>query len=133
MYAVEVRDHVMIAHSFRGEVFGPAQRLHGATFVFDAAFHSRTLDGNGLVVDIGLAHDVLAASLAPLRYQNLDALEVFRGINTTTEWLAGWIAERVASAARSGALGPHAPTLAAVEVTLRESDVAWASCEVAVR
>jgi 6-pyruvoyltetrahydropterin/6-carboxytetrahydropterin synthase len=133
MYAVTVRDRVMIAHSFVGEVFGPAQALHGATYVVEARFRRERLDPDGLVVDIGLAHDVLAASLAPLRYQNLDALEVFRGINTTTEWLAGWIAERVASAARSGALGPHAPTLAAVEVTLRESDVAWASCEVAVR
>ena len=129
MYAVTVRDHVMIAHSFRGEIFGPAQRLHGATYVIDVEFRREALDADGLVVDIGLAHEELSKALEPLRYQNLDALEVFTGINTTTEYLAGWLADRLVEAARSTALGPHAPSLATVEVVLRESDVAWASCE----
>ena len=133
MYSVTVRDRVMIAHSFRGEVFGPAQQLHGATYVVEARFRREVLDADGLVVDIALAHEALAATLEPMRYRNLDDVDVFAGTNTTTEYLAGWLAGRLADAAKEGALGPHAPQLAAVEVTLRESDVAWASCEVPVR
>lgn len=129
MYRVTVRDRVMIAHSFQGEVFGPAQQLHGATYVVEASFGRADLDPDGLVVDIGLAHEELSKALEPLRYKNLDTLEVFTGINTTTEYLAGWLADRLVEAARSTALGPHAPSLATVEVVLRESDVAWASCE----
>jgi len=129
MYSVTVRDRVMIAHSFQGEVFGPAQQLHGATYVVEAKFARGTLDPDGLVVDIGLAHEQLAAALEPLRYKNLDDLAVFEGINTTTEYLAGWIADRLVSAAVDKGLGPYSPSLASVEITLRESDVAWASCE----
>ncbi len=129
MYSVTVRDRVMIAHSFRGEVFGPAQQLHGATYVVEATFARAELDPDGLVVDIGLAHERLSAALEPLRYKNLDELEVFSGINTTTEYLAGWLADRLVGAARSKDLGPYAPSLATVEVVLRESDVAWAGCE----
>jgi len=132
MYSVTVRDRVMIAHSFTGEVFGPAQQLHGATYVVEACFKRRALDPDGLVVDIGLAHEALAAALQPTRYANLDELEVFAGVNTTTEFLAGWYAQRLVEAVAAGALGPHAGALAAIEVTLRESDVAWAACEVAI-
>jgi len=132
MYSVTVRDRVMIAHSFRGEVFGPAQKLHGATYVVEACFRRPQLDADGLVVDIGLAHEALSAALEPTRYANLDELEVFAGINTTTEYLAGWFAQRLVEAVGRGDLGPHAGGLAAIEVTLRESDVAWAACEVAV-
>ena len=95
----------MIAHSFRGEVFGPAQALHGATFVVDAAFLAETLDDNGIVVDIGRAHDVLKAALAPLNYRNLDDLPQFKGMNTTTEFLTKHIFDRLADAARAGELG----------------------------
>jgi 6-pyruvoyl-tetrahydropterin synthase len=129
MYSVTVRDRVMIAHSFRGEVFGPAQQLHGATYVVEACFRRPSLDDDGLVVDIGLAHEALSAALDPTRYANLDELEVFAGINTTTEFLAGWYADRLVAAVKAGDLGPHAGGLSAIEVTLRESDVAWAACE----
>ena len=105
MFAVEVRDHIMIAHSFRGAVFGPAQALHGATFVVDAAFIAETLDGNGIVVDIGRAHDVLKAVLKPLNYRNLDEVPEFKGVNTTTEFLTKYIFDRLAEAARAGELG----------------------------
>lgn len=132
MYSVTVRDRVMIAHSFQGEVFGPAQQLHGATYVVEACFKRPGLDVDGLVVDIGLAHEALAAALEPTRYANLDALPIFEGVNTTTEFLAGWYAERLVEAVKTGRLGPHAGGLAAIEVTLRESDVAWAACEVAL-
>lgn len=126
MFAVEVRHHVMIAHSFRGEVFGPAQRLHGATFVVDAAFMARTLDAQGLVVDIGRATDALREVLAPLEYRNLDELPEFAGANTTTEYLAAWIHARIAERCRGTALGREAGELAALRVTLSESHVARA-------
>lgn len=126
MYAVEVREHIMIAHSFRGAVFGPAQELHGATFVIDAAFMAETLDENGIVIDIGRAHDVLRATLGPLNYKNLDTIPEFAGHNTTTEYLAAYIHRRLADAARSGGLGRDGKTLKAVRVTLSESHVARA-------
>ena len=126
MFAVEVRDHIMIAHSFRGAVFGPAQSLHGATFVVDAAFLSEHLDENGIVIDIGRAHDVLKAILAPLNYQNLDDLPQFKGVNTTTEFLTRHIFDRLAEAARAGDLGRDGRELNAIRVTLSESHVARA-------
>jgi len=125
MYSVTVRDRVMIAHSFQGEVFGPAQALHGATYVVEAEFSRRALDPDGLVVDIGLAHVALSETLAPMAYKNLDELPRFSGINTTTEFLAGVIGADLLDRARAGALGN--PGLHAITVTLRESDVAWAS------
>ncbi|MCB9693967.1 MAG: 6-carboxytetrahydropterin synthase [Alphaproteobacteria bacterium] len=127
MYRVAVTERIMIAHSFRGEVFGPAQRLHGATYVIEAAFRRRELDPDGLVVDIGLAHQVLKAVLAPIDYRNLDELEVFAGTNTTTEFLARWVCDRVLERAAAGELGPYHGGLGGLTVTLRESDVAWAS------
>lgn len=126
MFALEVRRHVMIAHSFRGAVFGPAQALHGATFLVDAAFMTETLDPHGLVVDIGRAGDVLEGALAPLAYRNLDDLPDFLGVNTTTEFLAKHIHDRLAEAARAGALGRAASEVAAIRVTLSESHVARA-------
>ena len=105
LFAVEVRDHIMIAHSFRGAVFGPAQALHGATFVIDAAFFAETLDSNGIVIDIGRAHEALKAVLAPLNYRNLDEVPEFNGSNTTTEFLTKHIFERLAKEARAGELG----------------------------
>ena len=132
MYAVEVRDHVMIAHSFRGAVFGPAQALHGATFVVDAAFIAETLDANGIVVDIGRAHDVLKSILTPLNYQNLDAIPAFKSINTTTEFLTKHIYDRLADAARAGKLGRAGRELKAIRVTLSESHVARAWYEAAL-
>ncbi|MPZ57120.1 MAG: 6-carboxytetrahydropterin synthase [Rhizobiales bacterium] len=126
MYAVEVRDHIMVAHSFRGAVFGPAQALHGATFVVDAAFLSETLDANGIVVDIGRAHEALTATLAPLNYRNLDDVSEFGGSNTTTEFLTRHIFDRLADAARSGGLGRAGRELKAIRVTISESHVARA-------
>jgi 6-pyruvoyl-tetrahydropterin synthase len=126
MYAVEVREHIMIAHSFRGELFGPAQRLHGATFVVDVAFFRETLTANAVVVDIGRAHEALKATLAPLNYQNLDALDIFEGQQTTTEFLSRHIFEAMASAARSGALGEGGDGVSKIRVTLHESHVARA-------
>ena len=124
MYAVEVRDHNMIAHSFRGEMFGPAQALHGATFVVDVAFFSADLTADGVVVDIGKAHEVLKQVLAPLGYRNLDDLPEFAGRNTTTEVLCRHVFDAMAAAARAGQLGnPH---LARLRVTLHESHVARA-------
>ena len=108
MFAVEVRDHIMIAHSFRGEVFGPAQALHGATFVIDAAFIADTLDDNGIVVDIGLAHEVLKEIVKALNYRNLDDVPEFKGINTTTEFLTKHVFDRLAEAAKGGKLGRNA-------------------------
>jgi 6-pyruvoyl-tetrahydropterin synthase len=116
----------MIAHSFRGKVFGPAQALHGATFVVDAAFMSKTLDANGIVIDIGRALDVLKATLMPLNYCNLDAREEFAGVNTTTEFLTKHIFDILAQAARSGDLGRDDAQLHAIKVTLSESHVARA-------
>lgn len=126
MFAVEVRDHIMIAHSFRGSVFGPAQALHGATFVVDAAFIVEKLDDNGIVVDIGRAHDVLKAALAPLNYRNLDELTELKGLNTTTEFLTKHIFDRLAAAARAGEMGRAAGEIKAIRVTLSESHVARA-------
>jgi 6-pyruvoyl-tetrahydropterin synthase len=126
LFAVEVRDHVMIAHSFRGAVFGPAQAMHGATFVVDAAFIAEELDGNGIVVDIGRAHDVLKAILAPLNYRNLDEIPEFKGINTTTEFLTKHIFDKLAAAAKNGGLGRDARALQAIRITISESHVARA-------
>lgn len=126
MYAVEVRDHIMIAHSIPGEVFGPAQKLHGATYVIDVAFMRETLTEDAIVVDIGRAHDALKAVLAPLNYANLDALPEFAGVKTTTEFLCRHIFDAMAEAARTGALGPGSEGIEAIRVTLNESHVARA-------
>ena len=126
MFAVEIRDHVMIAHSFRGDVFGPAQALHGATFVIDAAFIADALDANGIVVDIGRAHDVLKATLKPLNYKNLDDVGEFRGVNTTTEVICKHVFDKLAEAAHGGRLGRDARELKAIRVTISESHVARA-------
>ena len=132
MFAVEVRDHLMIAHSFRGAVFGPAQALHGATFVIDVAFIAQALDENGIVVDIGRAHEVLKSVLQPLNYRNLDNLPQFTQLNTTTEFLAKHIGDQLADAARGGKLGRDGRGLKAIRVTLSESHVARAWYEVAL-
>jgi 6-pyruvoyl-tetrahydropterin synthase len=129
MFSVTVRDHMMIAHSFRGEVFGPAQSLHGATFVVDATFRRNTLDDDNLVVDIGRAAEQLHAIVGELSYHNLDDDPTFAGINTTTEALAQVIADRLADRVHSGAFGPSARELSGILVTLHESHVAWASYE----
>jgi 6-pyruvoyl-tetrahydropterin synthase len=129
MFTVEVRDHIMIAHSFKGEVFGPAQALHGATFVVDAAVMAKELDADGIVIDIGCAHEVLKSVLGPLNYRNLDDVPEFAGRNTTTEFLAKYICDQLAAAARAGTLGRAPRELAAVRVTLSESHVARASYE----
>ena len=126
MFAVEVRDHIMIAHSFRGAVFGPAQALHGATFVIDAAFIADTLDNNGIVIDIGRAHKALKAVVAALNYRNLDDVPEFNGSNTTTEFLTKHIFERLAEDARADKLGRKGRELKAIRVTLSESHVARA-------
>jgi len=119
----------MVAHSLRGEVFGPAQRLHGATFLVDATFRRPDLDPDGIVVDIGLATRELGAVLDPMRYSNLDEVPDFSGRNTTTEFLAKTIADRLAEKVRAGALGESAHGLTGITVTLHESHVAWASYE----
>ena len=129
MYSVSVRDHFMIAHSFRGAVFGPAQQLHGATYVVDVEFRRPELDPDGIVVDIGRAIDVLKATLAALNFKNLDEVPEFAGKNTTTEVLAKTIFDRIAAAARAGALGPNAQGIQTVKVTLGESHVAWGGYE----
>jgi 6-pyruvoyl-tetrahydropterin synthase len=129
VFSITVRDHVMIAHSFTGEVFGPAQRLHGATYVVDATFRRPDLDADNIVVDIGLATQQLGAVLAALTYRNLDDEPDFAGINTSTEFLAKVIADRLADAVHAGALGEGARGLAGIAVTLHESHVAWASYE----
>jgi len=126
MFTVEVRDHIMIAHSFRGAVFGPAQALHGATFVVDAAFIAKELDENGIVIDIGLALDVLKATLKPINYCNLDDLPEFKGINTTTEFLTKYIFDMLAAAARADGLGRKGSELSAIRVTISESHIARA-------
>ena len=126
MFAVEVRDHIMIAHSFRGAVFGPAQALHGATFVIDTAFSAETLDDNGIVIDIGRAHEALKAVVAALNYRNLDDVPEFKGSNTTTEFLTRYIFERLAQDARADKLGRNGRELKAIRVTLSESHVARA-------
>lgn len=129
MFSITVRDHVMVAHSFRGEVFGPAQRLHGATFVVDATFRRPDLDDDGIVVDIGLATQRLGAVLAGLNYRNLDDEPAFAGVNTSTEYLARFVADRLADDVRAGELGEGARGLSGLAVTLRESHVAWATYE----
>jgi 6-pyruvoyl-tetrahydropterin synthase len=126
MYAVEVRDHIMVAHSFKGEFFGPAQRLHGATFIVDVAFFRETLSAESVVVDIGRAHEALKAALGPLDYRNLDDMEAFAGQQTTTEFLSRYIFDSMAAAARSGALGPGGEGITQIRVTLHESHVARA-------
>jgi 6-pyruvoyl-tetrahydropterin synthase len=127
LYSVTVRDHMMIAHSFRGEVFGPAQRLHGATFVVDATFRREELDPDNIVVDIGRAARQLAEVVGRLSYRNLDEEPDFAGVNTTTELLARVIADRLCDRIAAGELGPGALGLAGVTVTLHESHIAWAS------
>ncbi|WP_020664577.1 6-pyruvoyl trahydropterin synthase family protein [Amycolatopsis benzoatilytica] len=129
MFSVTVRDHIMVAHSFRGEVFGPAQRLHGATFVVDATFTRTELDSDNIVVDIGLATDQLGAVLADLNYRNLDDEPDFAGVNTSTEFLAKVIADRLADRVHAGDLGENARGLARLSVTLHESHVASAGYE----
>ncbi|MCK0207974.1 6-carboxytetrahydropterin synthase [Starkeya koreensis] len=129
MFCVEVRDRIMIAHSLPDPFFGPAQGLHGATFVVDVAFFRAELTAKNVVVDIGAALDVLKQTLAPLAYQNLDALPVFAGKLTTTEFLARHIFDAVAAAARDGALGEDGRELAKIRVTLHETDLARASYE----
>ncbi len=127
MFTVCVRDHVMIAHSFRGDVFGPAQRLHGATYVVDVEFRRPQLDPNGLVVDIGRASDALKAIVADYAYRNLDEMAEFEGVNTTTEALAKVIFDRMKAKIDSGVVGPGSDGLASMKVTLHESHVAWAA------
>jgi 6-pyruvoyl-tetrahydropterin synthase len=126
MYAVEVRDHVMIAHSFQGEIFGPAQALHGATFVIDAAFFAASLDPHGIVIDIGRAHEALRAIVKDLNYRNLDDIPEFKGHNTTTEFLTSYIHGRLAAAARDNGLGRDGREIGAIRVTISESHVARA-------
>jgi 6-pyruvoyltetrahydropterin/6-carboxytetrahydropterin synthase len=133
MFRLIVRDHVMVAHSFEGAVFGPAQRLHGATFIVDLELARRELDANGIVADIGLLGELLRSVLAPLNYRNLDELPEFAGRNTTTEVLAREICERVRDRIVAGALGEEADALEAIKVTLGESHVAWASYETKLR
>jgi 6-pyruvoyl-tetrahydropterin synthase len=129
VFSVTVRDHMMVAHSLRGDVFGPAQRLHGATYVVDATFRRRTLDADGIVVDISRASEELRAVLGDLNYRNLDHEPAFAGVNTTTEALARVIADRLAESVERGALGDAARELESLSVTLHESHVAWASYE----
>ncbi len=129
MFSVTVRDHVMVAHSFRGAVFGPAQALHGATFVVDATFRRPELDPDGIVVDIGAATTALGAVLDDLRYRNLDDEPAFAGVNTTTEFLARVIADRLADRIHAGDLGEGARGIAALAVELHESHVARAGYE----
>ena len=129
MFSVTVRDHMMIAHSLRGETFGPAQRLHGATYVIDATFRRADLDADGIVVDIGRAAEELHAVVSELNYRNLDDEPALAGMNTTTEALARVIADRLAERVHAGALGDAARELDGLVVTLHESHVAWASYE----
>ena len=132
MFTVEVRDHIMIAHSFRGAVFGPAQALHGATFVVDAAFISKELDANGIVIDIGRALEALKATLQPINYCNLDDRPEFKGVNTTTEFLTKYIFDQLAAAARADGLGRKGSELHAIRVTISESHIAraWYEAEI---
>lgn len=129
MYSVNVRDHFMIAHSFRGPVFGPAQRMHGATYVVDLELRRPELDADGIVVDIGLATQVLHTVLGELNFKNLDEEPAFTGRNTTTEFLARVVFDRVAARIATGELGQHAHGLSHLKVTLHESHVAWAAYE----
>lgn len=129
MYSVTVADHMMVAHSLRGEAFGPAQALHGATFVVEATFRRDDLDPDGIVVDIGRAAAALHDVVSALGYRNLDDEPAFEGVNTTTEVLARYVADRLAAALSTGGLGPHARGVTAIAVTLRENPLAWASYE----
>jgi 6-pyruvoyl-tetrahydropterin synthase len=129
LFSITVRDHIMIAHSFRGEVFGPAQRLHGATFLVDATFRRAELDDDNIVVDIGLATQELGAVVSELNYRNLDNEPAFANTNTSTEFLAKVIADRLAERIHKGALGENAKGIASLMVTLHESHIAWASYE----
>jgi 6-pyruvoyl-tetrahydropterin synthase len=129
VFSVTVRDHMMIAHSFRGDVFGPAQRLHGATYVVDATFRRATLDADNIVVDIGAAAEELHAVLAELTYRNLDDEPALAGMNTSTEALAKVVADQLADRVHAGALGDGARELEGLVVTLHESHIAWASYE----
>jgi 6-pyruvoyl-tetrahydropterin synthase len=129
VFSVTVRDHMMIAHSFRGEVFGSAQRLHGATYVVDATFRRAALDADNIVVDIGRAAQELHAVITELTYRNLDEEPAFAGINTSTEALARVVADRLADRVRAGALGDAGRELDGLIVTLHESHIAWASYE----
>ncbi|HEY2877397.1 6-carboxytetrahydropterin synthase [Nocardioides sp.] len=129
MFEVTVSDHMMIAHSLRGDVFGPARALHGATYVVEAAFARQQLDADGIVLDIGRAGDALKAVLADLTYRNLDEVESLAGLNTTTEVLCREIADRLAARVHDGSLGVASGDLARIRVTLRETPVAWASYE----
>ena len=129
MFCIGVREHIMIAHSFKGETFGPAQKLHGATFVVDLELYRPELDSDGIVVDIGLLSEKLKALLGSLNYKNLDEIEEFRGRNTTTEFLARHIFERMAAHIKAGDLGAEAAGLTRMKVKLHESHIAWASYE----
>jgi len=129
MYSVSVRDHVMIAHSFKGELFGPAQRMHGATYVIDVEIRRTQLDENGVVADIGRAMSALKAVLEPLSYRNLDELDQFRGVNTTTEYLARYIFDGMAQRISAGELAVAASDLASMKVALHESHAAFAAFE----
>lgn len=129
MFSLTVRDHIMIAHSFEGAVFGPAQRLHGATYIVDVEFRRPELDDDGLVVDIGLASTALKSVLVDINYRNLDDLDAYRGRNTTTEFMARAIFEKMAEAISAGELGPSGKGLQAMKVTLHESHIAWAAYE----
>ena len=132
MYAVEVSDHIMIAHSFRGEVFGPAQALHGATFTVSVAFLADKLDANGIVLDIGHAFEVLKEVLKPLNYRNLDDIPEFKGVNTTTEFLTRHVFDKLAAAVRAGELGRDGREIAALRITIGESPSARAWYEAPV-
>ena len=127
MYSLTVRDHIMIAHSFNGEIFGPAQKTHGATYIVDVSFERKTLDHDDLIVDIGLASEQLKALLAEFNMKNLDDVEEFKGRNTTTEFMAKVIFERLAAVIRAGQLGESGKGVESVKVTLAESHIAWAS------
>jgi 6-pyruvoyl-tetrahydropterin synthase len=129
MFEVTVSDHIMVAHSLRGEVFGPAQALHGATYVVEASFARADLDADGIVLDIGRATEALAAVLADLAYRNLDEVESLAGLNTTTEVLCREIADRLCARVHDGSLDVAANELTRVRVTLRETPTAWASYE----
>ena len=129
MYSLTVQDHIMVAHSFKGEIFGPAQRVHGATFVVEWELRRKRLDADGLIVDIGLMRRTLRSALDELDYRNLDDVEPLKGTNTTTEFLAGEIHRRLSAAIEAGALGADGPAIAVMKITLHESHVAWAAYE----
>jgi 6-pyruvoyl-tetrahydropterin synthase len=132
MYAVEVRDHIMIAHSFKGEFFGPAQRVHGATFVCDVAFFREKLGPNEVVVDIGAAIDALKATLSPINYRNLDEMPEFKGKQTTTEFLSRYVFDKMKEALKAGKLGADSEGVSRIRVTMHESHVARGWYEAAV-